>query len=230
MFSNLEELKPYNNEGLGRTPRMIDLENWEAKEQKPIKVERARGKGILRLARALPHSLKKLALGSCALGPRVVTELLPILSGLPSLEHLGLCDNDLNEDGDQQRTLLHTAICKLLQSGVSVFKRLDISLNDLHDECAIAILVALAKEQRDIRIDFGANKVSAELREVVHGLRAHARKDQPQARALEFPCFLLLTFERINLEQVEKTLTYTTAQNRHLFGCQLSCSLFFAKV
>ena len=230
MFSNLEELYLYNNEGLGRTPRMIDLENREAKEQKPIKVERARGKGILRLARALPHSLKKLALGSCALGPRVVTELLPILSGLPSLEHLGLCDNDLNEDGDQQRTLLHTAICKLLQSGVSVFKRLDISLNDLHDECAIAILVALAKEQRDIRIDFGANKVSAELREVVHGLRAHARKDQPQARALEFPCFLLLPFERINLEQVEKTLTYTTAQNRHLFGRQLSCSLFFAKV
>lgn len=179
MFSNLEELYLYHNEGLGCAPRMIDLENWEAKEQKP-KAERAGGKGILRLARALPQSLKKLALGSCALGPRVVTEMLPILSGLPLLEHLGLCDNDLNEDGDQQRTLLYTAICKLLQSGASVFKRLDLSLNDLHDECAIAILVVLAKEQREIRIDFGANKVSAELREVVHGLRPHARKDQRQ--------------------------------------------------
>eukprot|EP00438_Fugacium_kawagutii_P019960 Skav200583 [mRNA] locus=scaffold1051:59593:60996:- [translate_table: standard] len=183
VFANLAELYLYNNVALGCAPRVIDtLEKGELKEQKPFKGERtAAPRGVSRLARALPHSLEKLALGSCALGPRLVTELLPILAGLPLLEHLGLCDNDLYaEDGEQQRAQLNGAICRFLQMGPSV-KRLDLSLNNLRDECAIAILSTLAKEQREIRIDFGANKVSAQLREATRSQNPERRHDQPQA-------------------------------------------------
>lgn len=181
LFSNLEELYLYNNLGLGCAPRVVDqTEDWE--EPKERNRKGSAPQGICRLCRALPHSLQKLALGSCALGPRLVTELLAILIGMPVLQHLGLCDNDLNgEEGDQEQVHLTNAICRLLQNSNSHFRRLDLSLNDLGNDCAIAILMALAKEQRDIRVDFGANKVSAQLQEFIRGSRSRAERDQLKA-------------------------------------------------
>ena len=161
MFSNLEELYLFNNVQLGCAPRVTrPTEDWLPEEPKERPKEAPQG--ICRLARALPASLKKLSLGSCELGPRLTTELLTILVAHAGLEHLGLCDNNL-ADGDQ--TQLHAALGKFLQSGS--IKRLDLSLNNLGDECALAIMSALKEQKHQILIDFGANKVSQSLRELL---------------------------------------------------------------
>ncbi|CAK9110858.1 Protein NLRC3 [Durusdinium trenchii] len=165
MFSHLEELYLYNNVQLGCA--RVSKPDWRPDEPVERPKEAAGApQGICRLARSLPASLTKLALGSCALGPRVTTELFGILTTHSGLEHLGLCDNDL-ADGDQALLAqLHSSICKFLSSSI---KNLDLSLNNLGDECAMAIITTLAREQREIIISFGANKVSQTLRELVLG-------------------------------------------------------------
>ena len=175
IFSNLEELFLYNNPYLGRPPRAVEHpeDDWEGEPReiavKPKEKDRKLQQGICRLARALATStpsLKKLALGSCALGATLATELLSILSAHSELEDLSLCDNDLGTDQAQQ-SHLHTAIGKCLSS--VALKRLDLALNELGDQCAFEIIATLVREQQQVIVDFGANKVSRRFRLIVQG-------------------------------------------------------------
>ena len=78
---------------------------------------------------------------------------------------------------------LNAAISRFLSQ--TSLKRLDLSLNNLGDESAMIILTALSTERRSLTIDFGANRVSQKLRDLLHDGpprdRPHRRGDLSKA-------------------------------------------------
>ena len=173
LFANLEELYLYNNLHLGGPPRTAEQtlashDEWQGPMSK--KAAPPTHDGVCQLARCLPPRLIKLALGSCSLGPLLCAELLHILSLHATLQILSLSDNDLGNDAAGGEEHLRGSICKFLQTS-QCLTSLDLALNGLDDQCALSI-VSVLQEEKPIKINFSANKLSHSFKMLLQGVPA----------------------------------------------------------
>eukprot|EP00930_Biecheleria_cincta_P034637 TRINITY_DN23909_c0_g2_i1.p1 TRINITY_DN23909_c0_g2~~TRINITY_DN23909_c0_g2_i1.p1 ORF type:complete len:2328 (-),score=377.32 TRINITY_DN23909_c0_g2_i1:221-7204(-) len=193
-FLNLEELFLYNNVMLGysaaaaaRTAEALkEKENEETWQEGGSAAEKHRPDqarfdswhpGLPSLVEALPAKLKKLSLGSCALGPVLVPKVLKSLASRAALEDLSLSDNDLGmglSDGGNGMLgsvgeVLRRALCNFIQTAPAL-RKFDLALNQLGDQCALDIVVVLCSEAPKVEVDFCANQVTAGFKRVIQEL------------------------------------------------------------
>lgn len=192
-FRSLQELFLYNNVMLGysaaaraaealKEKEKENEETWQegvsAAEKQRLELARPVHPGLPALVEALPSKLKKLSLGSCALGPVVVQRVLKTLASKVALEDLSLSDNDLGmglADGSNGvhgsvGETMRKALCNFIQTAPAL-RRFDLALNQLADQCALDIVICLCSDAPKVEVDFGANQVTVGFKRVIQGVR-----------------------------------------------------------